>query len=44
MNSVKHGGSGPGRILQMLQGLVVDGAHAVLDKATAEYHGQGKDP
>ena len=34
----------PGRILQLLQGLVVDGAHAVVDKHAAQKHGQGKDP
>ena len=30
--------------LQLLQGLVVDGAHAVVDKHAAQKHGQGKDP
>lgn len=28
-NSVRRGGCVPGRILQLLQGLVVDGVHAV---------------
>ena len=39
-----HGGVVPGRILQLLQGLVGDGAHAVVDKHAAQKHGQGKDP
>ena len=43
-HSVKHGHSGPARILQLLQGLVVDGAHAVVDKGAAQKHNQGKDP
>jgi hypothetical protein len=41
---MNHGGSVPGRILQLLQGLVVDGAHAVVHKGAAQKHGQGKDP
>ena len=41
---MKCAGSVPGRILQLLQGLVVDGAHAVVDKGAAQEHGQGKDP
>ena len=41
---MKHGTSGPARILQLLQGLVVDGAHAVVDKGAAQKHSQGKDP
>ena len=41
---MKHGASGPARILQLLQGLVVDGAHAVVDKGAAQKHSQGKDP
>lgn len=41
---MKHGASVPGRILQLLQGLVVDGVHAVVDKDAAQKHGQGKDP
>jgi hypothetical protein len=44
LNSTKHGGSTPGRILQLLQGLVVDGAHAAVDKGAVQKHGQGKDP
>lgn len=32
------------RILQLLQGLVVDGAQAVVDKSAAQKHSQGKDP
>ena len=43
-NLVKLGGSVSGRILQLFQGLVVDGAHAVVDTGTAQEHGQGKDP
>ena len=31
-------------ILQLFQGLVVDGVHPVVDKAAAQEHGQGKDP
>ena len=41
---MKCAGSVPGRILQLFQGLVVDGAHAVVDKGAAQEHGQGKDP
>ena len=41
---MKCAGSVPGRILQLLQGLVVDGAHAVVDEGAAQEHGQGKDP
>ena len=41
---MKCAGSVPGRILQLLQGLVVDGAHAVVDKGAAQEHSQGKDP
>ena len=44
LKSTKHGASVPGRILQLLQGLVVDGAHAVVDKGAAQKHGQGEDP
>ena len=39
INSMKCSGSVPGRILQLLQGLVVDGAHAVVDKGAAQEHG-----
>lgn len=41
---MKHGILVPGRILQLLQGLVVDGAHAIVDKGAAQKHGQGEDP
>jgi hypothetical protein len=41
---MKRSSSGPGRILQLLQGLVVDGAPAVVHKGAAQKHGQGKDP
>ena len=34
-NSVKLGASVSGRILQLFQGLVVDGARAVVDKGAA---------
>ena len=34
-SSVKLGGSISGRILQLFQGLVVDGARAVVDKGAA---------
>lgn len=32
------------RILQFLQGIIVDGVHAVVDKSAAQKHSQGKDP
>jgi hypothetical protein len=41
---MKHGNLVPGRILQLLQGLLVDGAHAVVDKGAAQKHSQGEDP
>ena len=41
---MKHGGSIPERILQLLQGLIVDAVHAVVDKGAAQEHSQGKDP
>lgn len=41
---MKLGGSVPGRILQLFQGLVVDGVHTVVDKAATQKHSQGKDP
>ena len=44
VNSIKCGGLVPGRILQLLQGLVVDGAYAVIDQGAAQKHSQGKDP
>lgn len=44
VNSMKPGGLVPGRILQLLQGLVVDGAHAVVNQGAAQKHRQGKDP
>ena len=40
---IKHD-SVPGRILQLLQGLMVDGVHAVVDKGAAQKHSQGEDP
>lgn len=43
-SSVRRGGCVPGRILQLLQGLVVDGVCAVVDEDAAQKHGQGKDP
>ena len=43
-HSLRHGVSGPARILPLLQGLVVDGSHAVVDKGAAQKHSQGKDP
>ena len=43
-HSMKHGHSCPARILQLLQGMVVDGTHAVVDKDAAQKHSQGKDP
>lgn len=43
-SSVRRGGCVPGRILQLLQGLVVDGVRAVVDEDAAQKHGQGKDP
>ena len=44
INSMKHGASVPERILQLLQGLMVDAVHAVVDKGAAQEHSQGKDP
>ena len=44
INSMKHGDSIPERILQLLQGLIVDAVHAVVDKGAAQEHSQGKDP
>ena len=44
INSMKHGASIPERILQLLQGLIVDAVHAVVDKGAAQEHSQGKDP
>ena len=44
INSMKHGASIPERILQLLQGLMVDAVHAVVDKGAAQEHSQGKDP
>ena len=41
---MKHGGSIPERILQLLQGLIIDAVHAVVDKGAAQEHSQGKDP
>lgn len=41
---MRRGGCVPGRILQLLQGLVVDGVRAVVDEDAAQKHGQGKDP
>lgn len=41
---MKHGGSEPRRILQLLQGLVVDGVHAVVDEGAAQKHAEGEDP
>lgn len=41
---MKLDGLGPARILQLLQGLVVDGVHAVVDQGAAQKHRQGKDP
>lgn len=38
MYSVKLSGSVPGRILQLLEGQVVDGAHAVVDQDAAQKH------
>lgn len=32
------------RILQFLQGIIVDGVHAVVDESAAQKHSQGKDP
>ena len=43
-NLVKLGGSVSGRILQLFQGLVVDGACAIVDKGATQKHSQGKDP
>ena len=43
-HSIKHGDSDPRRILQLLQGLVVDGVHAVVDEGAAQKHTEGKDP
>lgn len=42
--SMRRGGCVPGRILQLLQGLVVDGVHAVVDEDAAQKHSQGEDP
>lgn len=44
INSMKHGDSIPERILQLLQGLIIDAVHAVVDKGAAQEHSQGKDP
>ena len=41
---MKHGGSIPERILQLLQGLIIDDVHAVVDKGATQEHSQGKDP
>ena len=41
---MKHGGSVPERILQLLQGLIVDAIHAIVDKGAAQEHSQGKYP
>lgn len=30
--------------MQLLQGIIVDGAHAVVDKSAAQKHSQGEDP
>ena len=44
VNSIKLGGLVPGRILQLFQGLIFDGAYAIVDQGAAQEHSQGKDP
>ena len=43
-HSIKHGDSDPRRILQLLQGIMADGVHAVVDEGAAQKHTEGKDP
>ena len=43
-DNTKHGDSDPRRILQLLQGIMADGVHAVVDEGAAQKHAEGKDP